>query len=83
MTQDHILEEKLEYISINDSSPEEQGPIVPHERQIVDQVIAIWKEDPSTENLGVAKLHAIIKQKHPNWTVSDKRVKQLLKNLVS
>lgn len=79
MTQDPTLEEKVEYISINDSTPEEQGPVVPHERQIVDQVITIWKEDPATENLGVPKLHAIVKQKHPNWTVSEKRVKQLLK----
>ncbi|KAK6457902.1 uncharacterized protein RJT20DRAFT_125785 [Scheffersomyces xylosifermentans] len=73
------LEKKIEVISINDSQPEETGPLVPHERQIVDAVIAIWKEDPSTESLGIPKLHAILKEKHSNWSVSEKRVKTLLK----
>lgn len=77
MTQD--ISEKIEVISINDSQPEEQGPVVPHERQVVDCVIAIWKEDPSTESLGMSKLHALVKQKHPNWSISEKRVKALLK----
>ncbi|CAI5760043.1 unnamed protein product [Candida verbasci] len=72
------ISSKLEVISINDSQPEE-GPIVPHERQVVDCVISIWKEDPSTENFSVPKLHKLVKNKHPNWSVNEKRVKKLLK----
>ncbi|EGW32095.1 uncharacterized protein SPAPADRAFT_61174, partial [Spathaspora passalidarum NRRL Y-27907] len=73
------LAKNVEVISINDSKPEETGPVVPHERQIVDAVIAIWKEDPATESLGITKLHGLVKAKHPNWSVSEKRVKTLLK----
>ncbi|KAF6068940.1 SET domain family protein [Candida albicans] len=73
MTQD--ISEKIEVISINDSQPEDSSPVVPHERQVVDCVIEIWKEDPSTESLGMSKLHALVKQKHPNWSISEKRVK--------
>lgn len=71
---------KIEVIDINDSKIESPEPIVPHERQIVDDVIAIWKSDPSTESLGIGKLHAIVKERHSNWSVSEKRVKTLLKN---
>lgn len=77
MTQD--ISEKIEVISINDSQPEDSSPVVPHERQVVDCVIEIWKEDPSTESLGMSKLHALVKQKHPNWSISEKRVRSLLK----
>ncbi|KAI5964366.1 SET5 [Candida pseudojiufengensis] len=79
MTQE--LADKIEVISINDSKSEteEIGPIVPHERQIVDSIISIWKEDPSTENLGISKLHSIVKSKHSNWSISEKRIRQLLK----
>lgn len=51
----------------------------PHEREVVGAVISIWKEDPSTEALGIAKLHSIVKEKHSNWSVSEKRMKSLLK----
>lgn len=69
----------VEVLSINDSSPESDQPIIPHERQVVDDVIAIWKEDSDTESLGAAKLHGVIKSRHPNWSLSEKRVKTLLK----
>ncbi|KAK6465484.1 hypothetical protein DFJ63DRAFT_22562 [Scheffersomyces coipomensis] len=81
-TEEHITK-KIEVISINDADNDEDplssSPIVPHERQIVDGVIAIWKQDPSTESLGIGKLHAILKDQHPSWSVSEKRVKSLLK----
>jgi len=73
------LAEKVEVISINDSKEETRDTVVPHERQVVDCVIEIWKEDSTTESLGAAKLHALVKKKHPNWSVSEKRVKTLLK----
>lgn len=75
------LDQKFEVISINDSNEEDNSlePVVPHERQIVDDVIAIWKTDPETEELSAGKLHGIVKKRHPNWSVSEKRVKTLLK----
>lgn len=73
------LEKRIEVVEINDKCPEPPQPITPHERQVVDAVIAIWKEDPSTESLGVPKLHSIVKEKHPNWSLSEKRVRALLK----
>ncbi|CUM56405.1 putative protein lysine methyltransferase SET5 [Debaryomyces fabryi] len=74
------LANKLEVVDINDYKAESKEPIVPHERQIVDDVIAIWKQDPSTETLGISKLHALVKDRHQNWSVSEKRVKTLLKS---
>ncbi|KAG7194813.1 SET domain-containing protein 5 [Scheffersomyces spartinae] len=73
------LTQKIEVIKINDFEPEPQEQIIPHERQIVDSVIAIWKEDKDFEGLGMAKLHALVKKRHPSWSVSEKRVKSLLK----
>lgn len=73
------IQQGIEVVVINDFQPESELPTVPHERQVVDAVIAIWKEDPSTESIGVGKLHSLVKEKHPNWSVSEKRVKLLLK----
>lgn len=80
ISDDNNISSKLEVVDINDHEIESDEPIVPHERQIVDDVIAIWKQDPSTESLGIGKLHALVKDRHPNWSVSEKRVKTLLKN---
>ncbi|CAK7909327.1 putative protein lysine methyltransferase Set5p [[Candida] anglica] len=79
MTASEIPTQKTEVITINDFEAKSTEPEVPHERQIVDAVIAIWKQDPSTESLGVGKLHGLVKEEHPNWSVSEKRVKTLLK----
>lgn len=74
------LELKVEILDINDHVEEPIEPIVPHERQIVDDVITIWKEDPSLESLGVPKLHAKVKSRHQNWSLSEKRLRTLLKS---
>ncbi|GEQ67936.1 hypothetical protein JCM33374_g1602 [Metschnikowia sp. JCM 33374] len=73
------LEAKIEVVQINDSQVEEEKEMVPHERQVVDAVIALWKEDSSTESLGAGKLYSLVKQKHPKWCLSEKRLKTLLK----
>lgn len=70
---------KIETLKINDYEEKSAEAVVPHERQIVDAVIKIWKQDPSTETLGVGKLHNLVKEENPNWSVSEKRVKTLLK----
>ncbi|CDR46581.1 CYFA0S24e00452g1_1 [Cyberlindnera fabianii] len=71
----------IEILTINDkpetATPAE--PIVPHERQVVTDVAALWKEDPSTASLGVGKLHALIKERNPTWSLSEKRFKTILK----
>lgn len=70
---------KIELVAINDAIDELDQTIIPHERQVVDAVVTLWKEDASTESLSGAKLHGLVKKKHPNWQVSEKRVKTLLK----
>ncbi|ODQ66472.1 hypothetical protein NADFUDRAFT_50392 [Nadsonia fulvescens var. elongata DSM 6958] len=55
-------------------------PRVPYEREIVQAVIDLWKSDPSTESLGIPKLHALIKELNPSWQVSPNRIKTLLKS---
>lgn len=53
--------------------------IVPHEREVMDFVIKLWREQPHTERLGVKKLHALVKEKNPSWSVSEKRLKSVMK----
>lgn len=73
------IDKGIEVVAINDIGPKSNQQVVPYERQIVEAVIAIWKEDPSTESLGISKLYNILKKKNGNWSVSEKRVKTLLK----
>lgn len=68
----------LEVVQINDRAAEPEV-VTPGPRQIVDDIIALWKEEPLTESLGAAKLHGAVKKRHPNWLVLEKRVRQLLK----
>lgn len=70
---------EIEIVSINDSTPFTEKAHVPNEREIVDAVVKIWKEDPSTETLGISKLHVLLKQKNSSWNVSEKRFKALLR----
>jgi hypothetical protein len=53
--------------------------ITPNDREVVGAVIEIWKDDPTSESLGNVKLHALVKSKHPNWSLSANRLKNLLK----
>jgi hypothetical protein len=75
----------VEILDINDAKQQPQEPIVPHERKIVEGVIKLWKEDPDSESLGMAKLHALVKKRNPTWSLSEKRLKTVLKqyNLLS
>lgn len=69
----------IEILDINDATPQTSEPVVPHDRQIVEGVIRLWKEDPDSEELGIAKLHALVKNKNPLWSLSEKRLKTVLK----
>ncbi|ANB15631.1 Set5p [Sugiyamaella lignohabitans] len=57
----------------------ENTEYTPNDREVVSTVIEIWKTNPGSENLGNAKLHAFVKQDHPNWSLSANRLKNLLK----
>ncbi|KAH3680029.1 hypothetical protein WICPIJ_008442 [Wickerhamomyces pijperi] len=73
----------IEVLNINDkpeSSNVPQESVVPHEREVVMGVMAIWKADPETETLGISKLHALVKQNNPTWSLSEKRLKTVLKS---
>lgn len=74
----------IEILKINDtpSSPiedEQKEPFAPHERQIVQTVIDLWKSNPETEDLGALKLLTLVKAQNPLWQLSEKRFKQTLK----
>lgn len=75
------LNGKIEILSINDKDPNEDDKVqvVPNERMVVNEVIQIWKLQPATESLGIGKLHAVVKETQKNWSLSEKRLKMLLK----
>lgn len=52
---------------------------VPHDRQIVQAVVDIWRKDKATEKLGAAKLTGLVKMTHSDWQLSEKRLKSVLK----
>lgn len=73
---------KIEILSINDKDPNDSNTdvqLTPNERMVVNEVIQIWKHDPATESLGIAKLHVLVKESQPQWMLSEKRLKTLLK----
>ena len=51
----------------------------PHDREVVMAAVALWKSEPRTESLGMAKLHAAIKAQNPSWALSVNRLKSCLK----
>lgn len=53
---------------------------IPHDREVVSAAISLWKENPATESLGNVKLHALVKQRNPTWSLSANRLKTLLKS---
>lgn len=57
----------------------ENTEYIPGEREIVGAVIELWKQNSANESLGNAKLHALVRQSHPSWSLSEKRLKNVLK----
>lgn len=53
--------------------------VVPHERSVMDFVIHMWKTDPTSESLSMKKSHDEVKKKNPDWTLSEKRFRSILK----
>lgn len=53
--------------------------VIPHERTVMDYVIHMWNTDRSTESLSMKKLHDAVKKKNPDWSLSEKRLRSILK----
>jgi len=51
--------------------------ISPPEEDLKAAVVSLKKEHPA---LGIAKLHALLLSENPTWTVSEKRLRRILKN---
>ena len=49
----------------------------PLEEDLKTAVVSLKKEHPT---LGIAKLHALLLSENPTWTVSEKRLRRILKN---
>lgn len=56
-----------------------ESVIVPHERAVMDSVIQTWKLDPVSEGFGVKRLLEEIKRQNGDWSLSEKRLKSILK----
>lgn len=68
----------IEVVKINDHKDQSQSDYLPHEREVVDSVIALWKEDPTTESLGVRELFTLVNSRHANWKLCEDDVKKHL-----
>ncbi len=77
---DDAIVDKTSAISTSPPTSISTEPIIPHERQVMNEIIKLWKLDPSNESLGNAKLHQLLKNEQPTWTISEKRLKTILKN---
>ena len=55
------------------------APISPPEDDLKTTVVSLKKEHPA---LGIAKLHALLLSENPAWTVSEKRLRRILRNLL-
>lgn len=51
----------------------------PGSREVVAAVIKLWKEEESSDKLSYAKQLARLKELNPTWSLSEKRMKQCLK----
>ena len=52
-------------------------PTIPQESELINALISLKNKEPS---LGISKVHALLLQTHPEWTVSEKRTKKILQN---
>lgn len=50
-------------------------PSIPQESELTDALISLKKNNPS---LGISKVHTLLLQTYPDWTVSEKRTRKIL-----
>lgn len=75
---------KIETLSLNDTDQSVLGAptnsIDPTDKQVCDDVVLLWRQEPSSEDLDIKKLHAKIKQRNSSWSLSEKKLKTVLTN---
>lgn len=52
-------------------------PSIPHESELTTALISLKAKDPS---LGISKVHDLLVQTYPEWTVSEKRTRKILQS---
>lgn len=52
----------------------------PHPREVMGFVVSLWTQDKDNENLSYGKLLNRIKSDNANWSLSEKRLKQICKD---
>lgn len=52
-------------------------PTIPQESELTTALISLKNKDPS---LGISKVHTLLLQTYPKWTVSEKRTRKILQN---
>src|SRR6266403_4351912 len=65
---------------MSSTTTSESTTVSPPEEDLNKVVTSLKKEHPA---LGVAKLHTLLLSAHPLWTVSEKRLRRILKSLNS
>lgn len=72
---------KIETQLLNDSNPErEDASVEPSEREICDDVVLLWREEPITEEFNVVLLHQRILERNPDWRLSCKELERVLRD---
>lgn len=72
---------KLQRLSVNDIEELPQKPkeeVEPTNKQICDDVVLLWRQEPASEDLGISKLHTKIKDRNTQWVISERKLKQVL-----
>jgi hypothetical protein len=73
----------IQIVDINDKLAEPDNgseQISPTEDQVVEEIQQFFRYDPLNQYLSTIKLHALIKGKHQTWSLSEKRLKLIMKN---
>lgn len=62
---------KIKTLTLNDSVEQQvKKSIVPEPQQVCDDVVLLWKEEPSAEDLDISSLYERITVRHPEWRIS-------------
>ncbi|SCU80564.1 LANO_0B00540g1_1 [Lachancea nothofagi CBS 11611] len=73
---------KLEQLHLNDASRSIEGleetKAVPTDKQICDDVVLLWRQEPATEDLGLVELLEKVVHRNPSWDLSESKLKQTL-----
>lgn len=75
---------KLEHLLLNDTDRKSifaaEDSVTPDEKEVCDDVVLLWKQEPSSEELDISKLYAKIKARNQQWALPEERFKTILAN---